>query len=248
MKIFVLIMLFSMLTIILNGCSMMDSNAADSTTGQKSKSFEKSIEISTNIDYLLYLPKDISASDKQWPLVMFLHGVGERGSDLEKVKAHGLPKLADKQDFPFIIVSPQCPDRIWWDHPVQIETLNALLDQIIASYPVDPDRVYLTGLSMGGFGTWAFATAHPDKFAAIAPICGGGNPHNVDGLAKLPIWVFHGDNDKVVPISESQEMVDAIKRKGGDIKFTVYPGVGHDSWTETYNNPELYKWMLKHTR
>ena len=231
----------------LSGCTNLDTAISKSQPGQSGKLFDEKVAIDAKLGYLLYLPKNYSA-DKQWPLVMFLHGVGERGNNLEKIKAHGLAKLAEKQDFPFIIVSPQCPDDTWWDISTQVESLNGLLDNIIDSYSVDTKRVYLTGLSMGGFGTWALASAHSEKFAAIVPICGGGNHHNVKKLAKLPIWVFHGDKDGVVPIKRSQEMVDAIKKENGDIKFTVYPGVGHDSWTQTYNNPELYKWLLNHTK
>jgi predicted peptidase len=126
--------------------------------------------------------------------------------------------------------------------------LNALLDSVTRHYRVDKKRVYLTGLSMGGYGTWALAAAHPEKFAAIAPICGGGNPADAPKLAKLPIWVFHGGKDTTVPLQRSQEMVDAIKSAGGDPKFTIYPDAGHDSWTETYNNPEFYQWLLSQAR
>jgi predicted peptidase len=118
----------------------------------------------------------------------------------------------------------------------------------LRKYRIDKDRVYLTGLSMGGYGTWALAAAHPEKFAAIAPICGGGNPAEAAKLARLPIWVFHGAKDPTVPIERSKEMVEAIKAAGGDAKFTIYPEAGHDSWTETYNNPELYQWLLAQKR
>jgi predicted peptidase len=123
-----------------------------------------------------------------------------------------------------------------------------LLDDIIRTYRVDRDRVYLTGLSMGGFGTWDLAAAHPEKFAAIAPICGGGNPQNAKKLARLPIWVFHGAKDPTVPIERSREMVEALKAAGANVKFTVYPEAQHDSWTETYNNPEFYQWLLEQKR
>jgi predicted peptidase len=110
---------------------------------------------------------------------------------------------------------------------------------------VDPDRVYLTGLSMGGYGTWSLAAAHPERFAAIVPICGGGNPADAAKLASLPVWVFHGAKDPTVPLERSKEMVEAIKSAGGNPRFTIYPEAGHDSWTETYNNPELYQWLLE---
>ncbi len=199
-----------------------------------------------SIKYLLYLPKDYGKDTTvKWPLMLFLHGSGERGSDLDKVKAHGPPKLiAQGKDFPFIILSPQCPDGSWWT----TDTLNALLDTTIKNYSVDEDRVYLTGLSMGGFGTYALAAEHPEKFAAIAPICGGGYFRNARRLKNVPVWAFHGGKDPTVPIAENQGMVDAIKAAGGDAKITIYPEAGHDSWTQTYDNPELYTWLLAHKR
>ncbi len=211
---------------------------------QQAKHFEKDITVKATLDYLLFLPQGYGQSDKKWPLMLFLHGSGESGHDLAKVKVHGPPKVVEtKPDFPFILVSPQSPGRGW--NP---EILNALLDDIIHTYRVDPDRVYLTGLSMGGFGTWELAAAHPEKFAAIAPICGGGNPQNAKKLAHLPIWVFHGAKDPTVPIARSQEMVDALKAVGANVKFTVYPEALHDSWTATYNNPEFYQWLLEQKR
>ncbi len=214
---------------------------------QEEKSFQKEITITVKLNYLLYLPKGYegkdAAKEEKWPLVLFLHGAGESGDDLSKVKKHGLARLAESKDFPFIIVSPQSSRRGW-----NAEALNALLDDVIAHYRVDPDRVYLTGLSMGGFGTWSLAAAHPERFAAIAPICGGGDPKQARRLKNLPIWVFHGAKDPTVPLARSEEMVKAIKDAGGNPKFTVYPDARHDSWTETYDNPELYTWFLEHTR
>ena len=179
--------------------------------------------------------------------MLFLHGAGERGSDLNKVKKHGPPKLAGAgKDLGFIIVSPQCPDGDWWTE--KGETLIHLLDDIQAGYAVDPNRVYLTGLSMGGYGTWTLGAAYPDRFAAMVPICGGGKRFMAWKLKDVPVWAFHGGKDNVVPLSESEEMVDAVKRRGGRAKLTVYPEAGHDSWTATYDNPELYKWLLGHRK
>jgi predicted peptidase len=213
---------------------------------QVPQSFKKRIVRNVGLDYLVYLPKDYGRDKTaRWPLVLFLHGAGERGSDVNKVKVHGPPKLvAAGREFPFILVSPQCPEGQWWDE----ETLNALLDKAMKDYRVDPDRVYLTGLSMGGFGTWALAIAHPERFAALAPICGGGEPRGVRRLKNVPVWVFHGAKDPVVPIQNDREMVDALKAAGGDVRFTVYPEGEHDVWTETYNNPELFQWLLAHRR
>ncbi|HVX15218.1 MAG TPA: prolyl oligopeptidase family serine peptidase [Pirellulales bacterium] len=211
---------------------------------QEAKHFEKEVTITVKLNYLLFLPTDYAQSDKKWPLILFLHGAGESGENLEKVKAHGPPKIVDKNaDFQFILVSPQSRGRGW-----DSNTLRALLDDVCDNYRVDRDRVYLTGLSMGGYGTWRLAADHPQYFAAIAPICGGGNPNDAKKLKDLPIWVFHGAKDTAVPLRASEEMVKALKEAGNDVKFTVYPEAGHDSWTETYDNPELYQWFLSHKR
>lgn len=211
---------------------------------QQHKEFEKEIKVKVKLRYLLYLPPDYGTKDQAWPLVLFLHGAGESGSDLEKVKIHGPPKLVEGgKDFPFILVSPQCPGRGW-----DVAALTALLDEVVNQYKVDRQRVYLTGLSMGGFGTWALAAAHPERFAAIIPICGGGSPARAARLKDLPIWAFHGAKDPVVPLEQSQVMVDAVNAAGGKVKFTIYPDAAHDSWTATYANPEIYQWLLQHKR
>ncbi len=211
---------------------------------QQPQHFENRITVNAKIDYLLYLPSKYETSKEKWPLVLFLHGAGESGTNLARVKTHGPPKLVEAgREFPFILVSPQSSGRGW-----NSDTLNALLDDLMGKYRVDKDRVYLTGLSMGGYGTWALAAAHPEKFAAIAPICGGGNTADARKLVRLPIWVFHGAKDPTVPLPRSEEMVQAIKAAGGNVKFTVYPEAGHDSWTETYNNPEFYTWLLAQKR
>jgi len=215
---------------------------------QQAHTFEVQITRTVRLDYLLYLPKGYGTDpQKKWPLILFLHGRGERGDDLELVKIHGIPKIVEQRDdLPFIAVSPQCSkDSMWM---VEVEALNALLDEVVTKYAVDTDRIYLTGLSMGGFGTWRLAPAYPERFAAIVPICGGGDPEKVGVLRDVPVWVFHGAKDPFVQLSESEEMVDALKACGGNVRFTVYPDVEHDSWTRTYDNPELYEWFLQHTR
>ncbi|MCA9175070.1 MAG: prolyl oligopeptidase family serine peptidase [Planctomycetales bacterium] len=193
--------------------------------------------------YWLYLPQKYEQQE-QWPLLLFLHGAGERGDDLEKVKVHGPPKLiAAGKHFPFIVVSPQCEADKWWE----AAELSALLDHLEKTLKVDPRRIYVTGLSMGGFGTWSLATRDAHRFAAIAPVCGGGNAIRVRYAPfTAPAWAFHGAKDQAVPLSESEEMVAAIKQKGVEAKLTIYPEAGHDSWTETYNNPQLYEWLLSH--
>jgi predicted peptidase len=211
---------------------------------QTEQSFTANVTQTVGLNHWLYLPPDYETQNV-WPLIIFLHGYGERGSDLELVNKHGLPKrIAARDEFPFIIASPQCPITSHW--PEQVTELNALLDHLIASYNVDTTRVYLTGLSMGGYGTWFFASRYPERFAAIAPICGGGGWWMTNALKTIPAWVFHGDADPTVPLHESEIMVERIRNAGGDVMFTVYPGVAHDSWTETYNNPKLYEWFLSH--
>ena len=194
-------------------------------------------------DYLLYLPEEYDDGDEKWPLMVFLHGAGERGSDLEMVKRHGPPKLiAEGQKLPFIVASPQVPEGQRWD----VDFITGLIDELEEKYRVDEERIYLTGLSMGGFGTWALGSKDPGRFAAIAPVCGGGDPRNVCALKDTPTWVFHGSLDQVVPLERSSEMVRALESCGGKVRFTVYPTAGHDSWTETYANPEFYEWLLMH--
>jgi predicted peptidase len=212
---------------------------------QQAKSFRQRVAKTAHCRYLLHLPAGYATSKKRWPLLLFLHGAGERGDDLEFVKKHGPPKFVDEYpDFPFILVSPQCPDDEWWD----VDVLSALLDSIGRRYRVDTKRVYVTGLSMGGYGTWALALAHPRRFAAIAPVCGGGNRLLAKRIAHLPAWVFHGAQDDIVPLTQSEQMVKALRAAGGNPKFTVYPDAAHDSWTETYASRELYEWLLRHTR
>ena len=206
------------------------------------------------LGYLLYLPQGYNQAGNQepWPLILFLHGMGERGDDLELVKKHGIPKVAERRPgFPFIAVSPQCPaDSVW---TMQLPALNALLDEVLARYNADPDRVYLTGLSMGGFGAWHLAAAYPERFAAVVPICGGvdehlGFPAKLALLKDVPVWAFHGGRDDVVPPERSRMAVDALNRYGGQARLTIYPEAGHDSWSQTYDNSELYDWLLAHRR
>jgi predicted peptidase len=215
--------------------------------GQHSQEFEKTVTKTLSCKYLLFLPESYGEKKKAWPMILFLHGAGERGDDLSKVKRHGSPKIVEKQkDFPFIVVSPQCPADDWWTE--KDEVLINLLDDIVARYDVDKERIYLTGLSMGGYGTWTLASKYPNRFAAITPICGGGKRFLARRLKDVPVWAFHGAKDRVVPLKESEEMVKTIKAVGGNAKLTVYPEAGHDSWTATYNNQKLYDWFLKHRR
>jgi len=234
------------LTVLGGICGMTERSMA--AGGQSEQVFQKEITKTVELKYLLHLPKGYGDNkDQKWPLVLFLHGAGERGSDINKVKVHGPPKLIEQgKELPFIVVSPQCPAGSWWTE--QIDALMALLDDVQARYAVDVNRVYLTGLSMGGFGSWAMGCRYPNRFAAVVPICGGGEWFLAERLKNVPVWAFHGAKDSVVSLRESQEMVDSLKRAGGNVQFTVYPEANHDSWTETYNNPKLYEWLLSQRR
>ena len=207
------------------------------------------------LKYLLYLPPDYSkSSDKKWPLMLFLHGAGERGKDVQRVTVHGPMSLVKQgTNFPFIIVAPLCPSGEIW----QNEPLLQLLDRVTKNYAVDTNRVYLTGISMGGYGTWKLGIENAARFAAIAPICGGGNMIEIimgtwdkgAPLKSLPIWAFHGAKDDVVPLEESERMVKQLKKFGvRDVKLTVYPDAKHDSWKLTYADPKFYEWLLKQSR
>lgn len=203
---------------------------------------QQHITLPGSYNYLLFLPEQYE-TQKQWPIILFLHGSGERGANLEDVKKHGIPKIVEERsDFPFIAISPQCPPNQEWSVPL----LSILLDKVLSSYHIDQDRVYLTGLSMGGNGAWSLAEAQPHRFAAVTPICGVGNRVNAINMKELPVWVFHGAQDNVVPLNESAAMVNALRFCNGNVKFTVYQDAGHDSWTQTYNNQALYDWFLQH--
>ena len=193
-----------------------------------------------------YLPPGYNADpNKKWPLLLFLHGGGEWGSDLSKLTLHGPPRLIKEgKTFPFLVVAPQLPTDEQW-LPLQ---LNDFLNHIETKYRVDTDRVYVTGLSRGGRGTWNLAMAYPERFAAIAPIAARGDATDVARVKNLPVWAFHGTDDKSMLFERGEAVVTALQKVGGAAKFTVYPGVGHDSWTQTYANPALYDWLLSHRR
>lgn len=211
-----------------------------------------SLQQPIRLRYLLYLPAAYRATAELWPLVLFLHGSGERGDDLSLVERHGLPRLlAQPADRPFIAIAPQCPADTRWS--MHLESLAALLDEVSARERVDPARIYLTGLSLGGSGAWHLATAYPERFAALAPICGssdwlGGTTEPLCRLRDLPVWVFHGAQDQVVPLAHSQRMVEALRACGGNPRLTIYPEVGHNSWNQAYADPALERWLLQQRR
>jgi predicted peptidase len=219
-----------------------DAASAAATPGQDSIA----IAVPRKWQYLVQLPPGYERDGKPWPLVVFLHGSGERGTDLQKVAKHGPPKLvAQGRTFPFILVSPQCPDGLFWSGP----EVDEFVAQMVRRYHADPRRVYLTGLSLGGYGVWETAIYNPSRYAALVPICGGGYSADLAGRLKdIPIWAFHGAKDPDVPLAGEQAYVEAVNAAGGHAIITIYPETGHDAWTETYDNPAVYEWMLAHTR
>lgn len=225
------------------GAMLQGSGTAQGISAGK---FEGPIVKRASLQYLVSVPEDYeTARGKRYPLLVFLHGSGERGTNLELLKVHGPMKLAAAgKKFPFIVVAPQCPERRSWD----ADELVGLLNDLEKKFRVDRSREYLTGISMGGYGTWALVAAQPKRFAAIAPVCGGGDPLLASTFAKVPTWVVHGDKDPAVPFAQSVAMVDAMKAAGGSPIFTQVVGGTHDVWTEFYLKDEFYEWLLKFRR
>ena len=211
-------------------------------------SFEKG-DFEGKLPFQLRVPEDLQKNAKV-PLLIFLHGSGERGNDNQKQLKHDPTKLAPADVFaknPMIVLAPQCPNDAFWNGPT-LEALIHLVKDLQKELPVDPDRIYLTGLSMGGYGTWGALALEPKLFAAAVPICGGGDPGAAKKFAKVPIWAFHSDGDPVVSVEGSRAMIAALKKAGGEPKYTEYPNKQHDSWTQTYKNPEMWEWLLRQKR
>jgi putative CocE/NonD family hydrolase len=209
------------------------------------------MSLANHLNYLLYLPQGYGTDPNQkWPLILFLHGWGEVGNDLqdlERVLKHGIPKNVEQgTDLPFIVISPQLPAYALWES--QADALNGLLDEVSANYAVDAGRIYLTGISRGGGGTWSLAIQYPHRFAALAPIASYGDPSQVCALRDVPVWAFHNTGDPVVAVQGVEPMVTMLRSCGGDVQFTVYPSAEHDSWTQAYANPDVYQWFLSHSR
>ncbi len=226
-------------------CQRIDSSPA-LKTGQNANVLKTKIyEQTVDINYLLFLPKSYNEQKSDWPMIVYLHGASLRGTDVNRVKRYGLPRMVEKNgEFPFVLLSPQSPPGKAW----QPERVDRVVEHVLSAYRIDPDRVYLTGLSLGGYGTWATAAAFSNRYAAIAPISGGGVAAFVDSLKRTPVWAFHGAKDTAVPLSESQSMVDALNIIGGDVRFTVFPKGEHDVFLQVYRNPDLYEWFLQHSK
>lgn len=237
----------------------LELGRAEKTTGSMKAArdtFTVETEEKSGYRYLLYRPKHAEEGGEGWPLVIFLHGIGERGDDPYAIANEGLPKyLRAVDDFPMLVVAPQCArDSHWVEDREEAESMHEInrlqifVNEIMAQYPVDARRVYLTGLSMGGRGTWKLACQMPGVFAAIAPICGRADAYDIAALQHVGIWMFHGLNDSTVPFDYA---VHTAKRllaaEHADWRFTVYPQAKHDAWTQAYQTPELYQFLLRHS-
>ncbi len=241
---------FIILSIIMISASNFNSTIIAGETGFLDRVYKNSE--GKEFKYIVFVPHDYKG-DKEYPVILFLHGAGESGSDGKRQAKVGLGPAIRKQEktFPFIAIFPQASDmktpipRRWLAESPDGKNALAILAEIEKTYKVNKKQIYLSGLSMGGFGTWSIASAHPKLWAAIVPICGGGDVKNAEKLKNIPIWCFHGGADPVVPAKLSQSMIDAIKKAGGQPKYTEFSGVGHNSWDAAYATKELFTWLLE---
>jgi len=227
------------------GCLLIFLCCLDHKPGlAQQKAHSTKVKIKENIQYQLYLPPNYQADKSEhFPIMLFLHGGGESGNDIELVKKHGPPMLAEQgKDFPFIILSPQNPHKKrLWDETVVMH----LLEKVVDKYRVDKSRIYLAGLSRGGYGVWRLAVQYPERFAAMVAICGEAPSEYASWIGDMPIWVFHGEDDPTISVETSDRMVAALKANGNAVKYTRYPNTQHDSWKKAFATPELYDWLLQ---
>lgn len=230
-----------------SSCATHGTRAPSQSEGE----FRSRVTRDVSARYLVFTPKGFSTErGSKWPLLLFLHGAGERGDSLKQILVNGPPKLTSTsqwREYPFVVVSPQArTDSIWSNL-----ALDALIDDVVKRYNIDPDRIYLTGLSMGGYGVWQMAMEFPRRFAAIVPVSSGGVPSGACALKHLSIWAFHGAKDDIVPLDRSQQIIDRIRNcpgKTGDVRITVYPEATHDAWTRAYTDSSMYEWLLQQRR
>lgn len=228
------------------GCMLAHSTRAPV---QAEAEFRGRVTRDVSARYLVYTPMGYTKDRREkWPLLLFLHGAGERGDSLKRILVNGPPKLVQTDaHFPFVVVSPQArADSIWSNL-----ALDALIDDVVRRYAIDPDRIYLTGLSMGGYGVWQMAMEFPRRFAAIVPVSAGGVPSGACALKHMSIWAFHGAKDDIVPLDRAQQIIDRIRTcpgKTGDVRLTVYPEATHDAWTRAYSESGMFMWLLEQRR
>jgi predicted peptidase len=240
------------------GCFMNHASAADHRDRFEARIFKDAA--GKTLPYRLLSPKEIKPGEK-YPLVLFFHGAGECGTDNDKQLVHGMNDFASDEimaKYPAFVVAPQCPEGEQWvdtpwtadSHTMKEKPTEALrlslelVEKLAKELPVDTNRLYITGLSMGGFGVWDAIQRHPDRFAAAVPICSGGDPAFAEKIKHVPVWAFHGDSDTTVKLKRSREMIDALTKAGGNPKYTEYAKTGHDSWTKTYADPKMYEWLF----
>lgn len=209
------------------------------------RSFRRSVPHRAEGRYLVQFPSAYREDlNRSWPLLLFLHGAGERGTDIQQVTRHGPLADTSPDDLPFVIIAPQCSAGQWW----RPHTVVALLDECLERYRINAHRVYGTGVSMGGTGLWETAAERSDRFAAIVPICGRADPLRAPALGSLPVWAIHGAQDAVIPAEQSRTMVEALRSNDGTARLTINPDAGHDVWTGVYADPAVYNWLLSHER
>jgi predicted peptidase len=232
----------------LGGCATTMRARSTGEPGTPTGFINKSMEIEGKERcYAVFVPRNYDPA-KLWPLIVFLHGAGERGDDGLLQTEVGLPSAIRRHadEFPAIVVMPQCPEGVWWDKAS--EDIERAYELTRRQYSIDPRRIYLTGLSMGGYATWMYGAQHSDRWAALLPICGGGNVDDAPALARMPIWAFHGADDSVVKAEESRQMVEAVKNAGGTVRYTEFEKTDHNSWDPAYRDKKTIKWLFKQSR
>ncbi len=250
--------LLSLLLLLTLTVSVFAQKKFDSSKVMEKKTFEKD---KAKLQYRLFVPEGYKDAKDSYPLVVFLHGAGERGDDNTAQLVHGVADFTNPESqkkHPCIVIAPQCPKGEVWvsgllpqlekkSEKPKVQAGNLvppLVEALCKEYRIDKKRIYLTGLSMGGYGTWELLCRNPELFAAGAPICGGGDVKKADKISKIPLWCFHGDKDSAVPVARSREMIEAVKKAGGKPKYTEYEGVNHDSWTRTYRDEKFHEWLF----
>ena len=235
--------------ILMAGCTTTTgSDMVAQSAGIPTGFIDKTLEVDGETRrFVVYVPREYDPS-REWPLILFLHGAGERGDDGLKQTEVGLGRAVrlNADRWPAIIVMPQCPEGVWWDKA--LPHVLVALEQTLAEYSIDSKRVYLTGISMGGYATWIFGAQQPDRFAALMPVCGGGDPGDAQALAAVPIWAFHGAKDDVVLPSESIRMVEAVREAGGKVEYTEFEDAGHNSWDDAYADRKASRWLFNQSR